>query len=352
MNVGIVLPNWIGDVVMATPTLRSLQRHFGPTAQLVGVMRPYVQEVLAGLDLPQVTIPFDPQARDRRLHTWAVGRQLRRLDVEVMVLLTNSLRSAALGWLSGARQRVGYARRGRSWLLTTALQPPRVAGAWEPISALDYYLQLAYELGAPEDSGIPLLATTPQEEAAADQVWETFNILPQEPVVVLNTGGAYGQAKHWPSSYFAQLASRIAAERGEWVLVLCGPSERKDAAFIESEAAHPRVRSLSTFPSSIGLSKAIVRRARRMITTDSGPRHFAHAFNVPVLTLFGPTDPRWSETRHPRSMHVQESMDCAPCGRRVCPLGHHGCMVDLTPEKVFRHYERLCTMTDPNRRVA
>ncbi|MDA0658978.1 MAG: lipopolysaccharide heptosyltransferase II [Planctomycetota bacterium] len=352
MNVGVVLPNWIGDVVMATPTLRNLKRHFGHDVRLIGVMRPYVRDVLAGSNLLEQEVLFDPRSSDRSHHTWSVGRQLRRMNVEVMVLLTNSVRSAALAWLSGAQQRIGYARGGRRWLLTQALTAPRVAGGWKPISAVDYYLQLSYALGAGQDSGIPVLNTLPADDDAARHVWKSFGIPAGASVVVLNTGGAYGQAKHWPSSYFSHLASRIAVEREEWVIILCGPAERQQATLIEQQAAHPRVRSLAAFPSSIGLTKAVVRRAQRMITTDSGPRHFSHPFQVPVLTIFGPTDPQWSETRHPQSIHVQEAMDCSPCGKRVCPLGHHRCMVDLTPERVYRYYERFCELLNPVRRAA
>jgi len=352
VNIGVILPNWIGDVVMATPTLRSLKRHFGPACRLTGVMRPYVKDVLGGSHLVDHEVLFDPHSTDRSQHTWPVSRQLRRQKLDVMVVLTNSLRSASLAYLSGARQRVGYARHGRSWLLTTALRPPREGGAWRPVSAVDYYLRLVSEMGVEDASGTPILATLPQDDAAAEGVWNSLGIPHGATVVVMNTGGAYGQAKHWPVSYFAHLATRIAAERHEWVLVLCGPDERPQAAQIEKLAGHPRVRSLSAFPSSIGLTKGVVRRAQGMITTDSGPRHFAHAFGVPVLTLFGPTDPRWSETRHPQSMHVQQSIDCAPCGKRVCPLGHHRCMVDLTPERVYRYYDRLCSLLKKSRQVA
>ena len=72
------------------------------------------------------------------------------------------------------------------------------------------------------------------------------------------------------------------------------------------------------------------------MTTDSGPRHFAAAFDVPVITLFGPTHIAWSETHYARAVHLQHRVDCGPCQQRVCPLGHHRCMRELGVDEVYR----------------
>jgi len=83
------------------------------------------------------------------------------------------------------------------------------------------------------------------------------------------------------------------------------------------------------------LTKACVRRAGLMITTDSGPRHFAAAFGVPTVTLFGPTHVAWSETYVPKAVHLQKDVECGPCQQRVCPYEHHKCMRELTVDTVF-----------------
>jgi len=84
-----------------------------------------------------------------------------------------------------------------------------------------------------------------------------------------------------------------------------------------------------------------------MITTDSGPRHFAAAFDVPVVTLFGPTDPRWSDNYHDASIDLHLDISCAPCSRRTCPFGHHRCMRDLTVDHVFAATTSLLDATAP-----
>jgi heptosyltransferase-2 len=77
-----------------------------------------------------------------------------------------------------------------------------------------------------------------------------------------------------------------------------------------------------------------------LVTTDSGPRHFAAAFDRPVVTLFGPTHIEWTETYHPRAVHLQKRVKCGPCQLRVCPEDHR-CMVWLTPEEVYSAAEGL-----------
>ena len=103
-------------------------------------------------------------------------------------------------------------------------------------------------------------------------------------------------------------------------------------------------------PLGIGLTKACVRRSSLLITTDSGPRHFAAAFNTPVITLFGPTHVSWTRTYHPRAWHIFHPVPCGPCQRPICPEGHHRCMRDLTPESVYRVALRSLTATAANPR--
>jgi len=335
MNIAIVLPNWVGDVVMATPTLRAVRAHFSGRAKLVGVLRPYSAHVLAGLPWFDEHLHYDPRARDRSLSELTLIRNLRKRKIDTVLLLTNSLRTGFLAWMSGAKRRLGYVRYGRGPLLTERLQPPRQGRQWLPVSAVDYYLKLAYALGCPEEPRRVELATTEEDERGADRVWDTHRLGSAARVVTLNSGGAYGAAKHWPPKYFVDLAKRLIRRPDTSVLVLCGPHEREVALEIERSAADPRVTSLAREPLSLGLSKSCVRRSQLLITTDSGPRHFAAAFDVPAVTLFGPTDPRWSWNYHPRETVVQQELTCVPCSQRVCPLQHHRCMRDLTPEKLF-----------------
>lgn len=341
MNVAVFLPNWVGDVVMATPTLRALSKRLGNDGRLIGVMRPYVSQVLAGTTWLDEQLFYNPQADDPDLGGRALVDALRVRDLDAVVLLSNSLRTGWLAWRSGAKRRIGFDRYLRGPLLTDRLTHTWQGRTWygarrfTPAPVLDDYLRLAEAFGCAPESRRLELALTGDDRAAAVRAWRELKLPEGRNVVTFNTGGAFGAAKVWPVEHFAELARRIVTTTDASVLVICGPAERAAACEIVARAAHPRVVSLADQPLSIGLSKACVARSRLMVTTDSGPRHFAAAFDVPVVSLFGPTHIAWSENHFERATHLQLKLPCGPCQKRVCPLGTHACMRDLGPDRVY-----------------
>lgn len=348
MKIVVFCPNLIGDAVMATPTIRAIRGKF-PDATITGVIRPHVAPVLDGTPWFDKLIPFHHRSARRDERTMSVVGQLRRGGHDVAILLPNSFRVAMIARLAGIPRRIGYRRYGRGFLLTDGLNPPRDRGGrFVPTPIVESYLALARTLGCSGGSTRLELATTPEDEAAADRAWADLGLAPDEAAICLNTGGAFGPAKNWPAAHFAELARRLAGETMSPIVVLCGPAERDEAREIVALAAHPRVVSLADQPLSLGLSKACVRRSRLLITTDSGPRHFAAAFGNPVITLFGPTHIAWTRTHHPRALHLYRPVPCGPCQRPTCGEGHHRCMRDITPENVMKAVRRMLGNLPPH----
>ncbi len=342
---------------MATPSLRALRQQF-VDAEIVGVMRPYVADVLAETTLLDRILIHESRGNQPNRTGWGFRPSLRRERFDLAVVMPNSFRSAWLAWASGAKRTLGFARNGRSLLLTDPIPAPSLA---TPHPVLDELLQLVAQLGCRALSRRMELATSPQDEQRLVEFWQRHfdpntrrRICKNSDIessdrlnscefsyVCLNTGGAFGAAKDWPIEHFTELARRIAADLGRTVLIVCGPNERTVAQHIVANVKHPQVVSLTDEPVSIGLTKVAIRHADLLITTDSGPRHFAAAFDVPAITLFGPTHIAWSETFHPHATHLQLPVDCGPCQQRVCPLGHHRCMRDLSVDHVFREVIRV-----------
>ncbi len=339
MHLAVFLPNWVGDVVMATPALRAL-RAAHPDARITGVLRPYVAEVLEGTAFLDRTVCYDPRSRSREQRSWAVVRELRKSSIDTAILLTNGFRTAAMAWAAGAQRRVGYKLHYRSWLLTDPAPAPHDVNRRLALPALNAYLQLVRQVGGGPESPRLELATTDVNERAADEVLRGFGWREREPFAVLNPGGAFGPAKLWPVEHFAILARRLADERRLNVLVHCGPNERELARRIVRIAERPRVVSLADAQLGLGLSKALVRRSHLLVTTDSGVRFFGAAFGVPVVSLFGPTDASWSAIHYAGETCLQKSVPCGPCRQRECPLEHHRCMRDLVPEEVWQACRR------------
>lgn len=335
MSIAIFLPNWVGDLVMATPALRAIRRHFGPS-RVVGILRPFLADLLAGTDWLDERWFFDPRSKDSSLRAWALARRMRRERFDVALLLTNSLRTGVVAWLGGARERIGYVRYGRGPLLTAKLYPRRV-----PAPMVDSYLNLAEALGCPPESPRLELATTELDERSAGRVFQCLGIRGDGRVITCNSSGAFGSAKLWPVEHFAALARRLVDELDHDVLLMCGPNEQQIAREITRLAGRARVFSMADQPLDLGTAKACIRRSRLMVSTDSGPRHVAAAFGKPVVTLFGPMVPTWSENPTQRAANLVLDLDCIGCRKRVCPLGHHRCMRDLTVEMVYAEVVRL-----------
>ncbi len=150
-------------------------------------------------------------------------------------------------------------------------------------------------------------------------------------LALLNPGAAFGSAKCWPAEYFAETAGALAAEGFE-PLVVTAPREREIAERIAAAAA-VRLKPVWRSDIPLGTLKALVERAAVLVTNDSGPRHFGAALERPVVTLIGPTDPRWSETGYAGEVVLRKEIECAPCMLRACPRDH-ACMRLITPAEV------------------
>ncbi len=338
-SIALFLPNWIGDVVMATPAIRSVRAQF-PDARLVAVCKPYVAATIDGSPWFDDVILFDKNgSRDRR--EVGVIRRLRRERVDAAILFPNSFRAAAVAAMGRCRRRIGFNRYGRGFLLTDKLEPIRDEnGRRKPSPIIDDYNRLVAPLGITDVGYQMELFTTAADEATADRVWSDFDLDRYTEVIGFNSSGAFGAAKLWPVEHFAELARSLVARRECGVLVVCGPNERTTAREIVRLVNLPEVKSLADRPVSLGLTKACIRRLDLLVTTDSGPRHFAAAFDRPAVSLFGPTFIEWTETYSPKGINLQKQVPCGPCQLRICPLDHR-CMRELSTADVLAAAEDL-----------
>ena len=229
MKIAVFCPNLIGDTVMATPTFRACAAGF-PRATIVGVIKPRVAPTLDATSWFDDWIFFDRRSSQRIERTVAVVRRLRRERFQLAVLLPNTFRSAWLAWLAQIPHRIGYDRFPRGMLLTTRLTEARDSSKRRiPTPIVETYLELARTLRCPVDSVRLELATTADDEAAAESALSSLGLRGERRIVCLNTGGAFGPAKSWPTAHFAELARRLVDEAGVSILVLCGPDERDSA---------------------------------------------------------------------------------------------------------------------------
>src|SRR5688572_5306926 len=314
---------------MATPTLRSLRRLY-PTARITGLCRRNTKPLFAGVPWLDRVISHRP--REGLMH---LARRLKRGRFDAAILLPNAFKAALLAKTAGIPRRIGYDRDGRGFLLTDKLLPPRAAGRFVVTPTLRYYLGIAGYLGGDISERRMELFVTDDDRRAADRVLAEAGMLDESrrPWVLLNPGAKYGLAKLWLPEYFAAVGDRLADFQNATVMVSAAPNERAIVADIRRHVQRPFV-DLSAHGLTLGALKAICGRIDLMITNDTGPRHIAAAMGTRVVTLFGPTDPRWTTIDYPREAELFEKVFCGPCQRKLCPLDHR-CMTHLRPERVY-----------------
>ena len=324
----VVLPNWVGDVVMATPTLAAIRARY-PQAEITFLLRSYVEEIVAGGGWHDATVAW-PAEGWRGLP--ALGKRLRAERFGLAVLLPNSFRSAAAAWLSGAPRRVGYRRDGRGWLLTEKLEPIRLGGEFVPVPIVPYYAALGAAIDASVTDRRLRLGITAEQAAAGQELLEHYG-LEAGRYCLVNPGAAFGAAKCWLPERFAAVCDGV-ADRFGWRPVLVGaPREFPLLRAIAGQCRLP-VTVCERPGTTLGSLKLLTREAAALVCNDTGPRHYGLAFDVPTVTVFGPTFQEWTDTVHTREVQVQARVSCGPCQRKRCPLDHR-CMREVGAETVL-----------------
>jgi heptosyltransferase-2 len=278
----IVCPSWVGDSVMATPILRAA-RLLLPETRLIVAARRGLDGLLRGAPWLDELITLDMGGLLGPLHAAAA---IRRRRPQAALLLPNSFRSALAVRLSGTPIRIGYDRDGRGVLLTHRLAVQR---SQAPTPAIEYYARLgAYALGEESLEKNMELFVSAEETAEADRLLADVH----GPFIVLNPG-ASKPAKRWPAARFARVADALHESHGLRAVVSGGPGE-KDILDAVVGAADSPVIDLARRGVNLASLKAVIKRSSLLITNDTGPRHIAAALGTPVVSLFGPTDHRWT----------------------------------------------------------
>lgn len=362
----VVLPTWVGDFVMATPALRAIRERFAD-ARITFLMEPNLRELVRGGDWMDSCVEWPGKGHRTPFHKEYRGlvRNLRGRGFDWAVLLPNSLRSALIARISGARRVIGYDRDGRTFLLTdrlpvknrrrTRVDPaipklPVKPGRFAPLPIVEYYADMAEAIGCDRPDDQLSLSTTLDCDQAVDRRLTSASLADRHPLAVISPGAKYGASKCWFPERFAAVADRLIKEESAAVVVTCGPGEESIARQIGS--AMKQHGSVFDDPLlSLGELKSLVRRSDLLICNDAGPRHIAKAFNVPVVTVFGPTHPEWTATSYEAERIVRVDVECGPCQQPVCPLGHLDCMTQVTVDAVLEASVGLLRdgESDPNR---
>ncbi len=249
-------------------------------------------------------------------------------------LLHNTGRWAGVCFRAAPRRRVGFNRDGRRLLLSDPLPVPnKVRGGYDPMPLCDYYAVLAASLGCEHPGDQLTLFTTSAADEVVEQRLAAAGITAEQPLVVLCPGANFGASKCWDPARFAAVADNLVRRDGAAIAISPGPGEEPLAQAIQDAMECDSL--LLTEPClTLGELKSLIARASLLLGNDTGPRHFGRAFDVPRVTVFGPTEQRWTDTSHGKETIVRVEVPCGPCHKKTCPLEEQVCMTRVTVDMV------------------
>ena len=309
--------NWIGDVCLSLPAVYALRNLYPDAVIDIALKRP-LGGVLAGLTAVDGVIEYSPDLRGER----ELVSRLRRDRYDLGVIFPRSLHAAALLFFARTRRRLGYTADLRSPLLTD-----RVARTNEIRSKhqSEYYRHLVSTLGDPGETVIPRLPVSDEEREEARALLHKWGWRGGR-LIGVNPGAAYGDAKRWYADRFAQTADILTEELDAQAIVFGGPSEVDVACEVARYMGREPVSAAGR--TTIRQLMALIEATDLFITNDTGPMHLAAALDVPLVAVFGSTNPITTSpmARAGRFALVRHEVECSPCLERSCPLNHHRCM--------------------------
>ncbi|MDP3030030.1 MAG: lipopolysaccharide heptosyltransferase II [Deltaproteobacteria bacterium] len=383
-NILIRSTNWVGDAIMTTPAIQAIRQNF-PKAKITILAKPWVKDVFAANPCIDHVIVYDSMHRHKGLRGQVrLAKELAEQDFDLAILLQNAFEAAWLAYLARIPRRAGYKTDARSLLLTHSVPLKKET---KKIHQVYYYLRMLEGLGlevdqkpqlflkpAPDDiawarkalldagvkkedtggfsdeTSIRLRRTKEDENRKRDSrdgcpttngdfVISRTGVSPvkrgfldENKLIGINPGAAYGPAKRWLPERFVEVAGMLTRQADAKVVVFGTNADRKVGEGALATAPE-RVINMAG-KTTLGQAMALMARCRVFITNDSGLMHVAAALHVPLVAIFGSTNPVTTGPFSDRVVIVRKDIDCSPCLKTVCPADFR-CMKEIMPEEIY-----------------
>lgn len=323
------MPNWIGDLVMAMPILSSLRKAY-PFAKITAMaLRAHASLLYKHPDIDEV-FQFDrPDMFTRSSRRRNIVQKIRYGQHDLGVILPNSFSSAWLFWQGKVKRRIGYEGNLRNWLLTDSVS--RSLGQSSHHMVVLYQLLLT-SLSIPFNVDPPSIYLEPVELEYAKNSFRTYRIPEEAPILGINIGAAYGNAKCWPAKKFHLLAKKLIDNHSLIHLVFFGDQSIR---MVVQEICSSLSKRAINFAGLTTLRElaAMISLCDGFITNDSGPMHIADAVETPIIAIFGSTC-KYRTGPYRGGTIIHKETACSPCFSRTCPIDFR-CMERISVEDVY-----------------
>jgi heptosyltransferase-2 len=326
--------NWVGDAVMTLPALKALRKAL-PEARISLLVKPWVSPLFEQDPHVDETIIYGDEYQGATGKI-KISRMLRKKGFCSAILFQNAFDAALISFLAGIKERVGYNRDARGFLLTTAVAVPHNACELHHIF---YYLNLLEQLGIKTEFSSPYIYLSLAERLSARELLKDA----RRPILGINPGAAYGSAKRWFPERFAEVANWFLKDTGGSVVIFGGKGEVDIAQ--EIDKLIPEDKLLLTGKTSLRELVSLISECDVFVTNDSGPLHIAYAVGTPLVAIFGSTDPKLTgpppQAEGSSAVVVTNSLSCGPCFERTCEKNDMRCMYDVTSDDVYLGIKKI-----------
>ena len=324
MRIVVELPTWLGDSVMATPTLQNLVNIY-PNSEIILVGSRVAVEITA--NYPNVTETYIISRKGNRfLELFSIAKEiLRNGKVDISISLRTSIYSGILQYLTKATIRVAISKLSNRIFITTPITPRNYS------HQVEKYLQLLS--------------------------WNSHKIEPYElklyfqpkkfnkPTLGINSGATYGSAKRWSPKKFAEVAIKLS----RWfdIVLFGGPDEVEIVGEIADYLQKEGITNFQNLAGKTSIQELAeyIGGLNLFITNDSGPMHIAGAYKIPTVAIFGSTNHKeTNQWKNSKQVIIRKDLECSPCMKRECPLKHHKCMEDISVQDVLNGIELLTNL--------
>jgi heptosyltransferase-2 len=326
--------NWIGDAVMTLPAVNALRKAL-PEARISLLVKPWVSPLFEKNPNVDEIIMYGDEYRGI-IGKIKLARMLNQKGFCNAILFQNAFDAAFIAFLAGIKERAGYNRDGRGFLLTTAVPVPQNE---RKVHHINYYLNLVEQVGIKTEYSAPYIYLSLDERLSARSLLKDM----KRPVLGINPGAEYGSTKRWFPERFAEVANWFVKDTKGSAVIFGGRNEVGIAQ--EINKLIPENKLLLAGKTSLRELVSLISECDVFITNDSGPLHIAYAVGTPLVAIFGSTDPEWTGpppgAEENSNVVVTYSLSCSPCFERTCKNNDMRCMYAITSDDVYLGIKKI-----------
>ena len=328
-NILIRGTNWIGDVIMTLPAIAAVRKTV-PSAKISVLAKPWVAEAYRICpEVDEVIIYQDPGIHHGIAGKYRLARELKIKGFDLAILLQNAIEAAIMAWLAGIPIRAGYNSDGRGILLTHSVQRTK---AIRRVHQVNYYLEMLKSLGFQSTGSNIKLKLDDDYRTIAEDILDQYHIKKEDILIGIAPGATYGPAKMWFPERFAAVADKLADNFSAQVMLFGSGGDSGRTVLVQQHSKNDLIdmAGKTTLKEAI----ALIARCDLFISNDSGLMHLAGALDVPLVAIFGSTNPATTSPVGEKSVVIHKNVSCSPCLKKECPTDFR-CMYLIGIDDVY-----------------